>query len=247
MITSIIIDDEQHCVETLMHDIKHYDIDLTIIATTNSAIEAIEIINTRKPELVFLDIEMPFMNGFEMLKNCTYKEFDVIFTTAYNEHAVKAFKYSAIDYLMKPIRPEELVSAVERYKKKNSKTLKRDHLNLLLEHLTNQSEKQLKIAFSTSDGIEFINPKDIIRCEASGNYCTIYKNDSEKILLSKPLKEVQGILPESSFLRVHQSHLINTSYVKKFIKTDGGHLVMNDGSKINVARSKRDLLINSLQ
>jgi len=247
MIKAIIIDDEKHCIETLKLELQDHIQDIEVIATANSGEEGIELIEERKPDLVFLDIEMPFMNGFEMLKRIQNIQFDVIFVTAYNEHAVKAFKFSAMDYLMKPVHPRELMSSIDRFKAKRNKTIQTDHLDLLLEHLTQKTDKQLKIAFSTADGVEFVFPDKILRCEASGNYCQIFKIDGDKIIVSKPLKDVQNLLSEDKFFRVHQSHLINIQHVKKFIKTDGGHIIMDDGSEIAVARSKKEFFLNAFQ
>ncbi len=193
----------------------------------------------------FLDIEMPDKNGFEMLSEINQIHFEVIFTTAYHEYAVKAFRFSAIDYLLKPIDPDELMSAVKKFEEKTNSTssqqveLLKQMWNQFSGVKTNSREHQ-KIVLSNQDGLNIIDVKDIIWCEALGSYTKFHLTNKTTIVVSKIIKEYEEILSEFQFLRVHQTYIVNINYISKYIKGDGGQLIMLDGTEIEVSRRKKD-------
>jgi two-component system LytT family response regulator len=189
---------------------------------------------------VFLDIEMPFGNAFDLLDKLTPVNFQVIFVTAFDNYALKAFRYYALDYLLKPVDIEELKTAVkkagERVREKNMS----QKLDVFLQTLKPAKSNLQKIGLPTNDGLIFTNIEDIVRCEASGSYTIIYLQDKQKFVVSKSLKEYEDLLPEDIFCRVHHSHIVNLTYVKKYFKGRGGYIEMSDGSSIEVATRKRD-------
>jgi len=242
MLKTIIIDDEQDAIKFIESIIKDYCPGLDVIGTADSAKKGAKIINDMKPDLIFLDVEMPQGSGFELLSNIPDKSFDVIFVTAFNHYAIKAIKFSAVDYILKPININEFIQAVDKVTKKreplNRQT--RDY-SALLENLKVPVPK--KLAIPTSDGMEYLDTDGIIRVEADGSYCKFYLKDGRKILVSKNLKKYQELLTESNYFRTHNSHLINLCLVKKFIRHDEGLVEMVDGSKIPIARGKREMFL----
>ncbi len=239
MIKAIIIDDEQNCVEMLEWLLKTYCPIVQVAAMCNSGEEGIQAINKHKPDVVFLDIEMPKMNGFAMLEKFDQMAFDVVFTTAYNKFAIKAFKYSALNYLLKPVDPEDLQTTVKRLEEKKS-SVGKDQLNLLLESMKNLSTPVQRIALSTGDGLIFVNTADIMYCQAESNYTNVKLTNGNKILVAKTLKDIDETLSGKDFFRVHNSYLININQIKKFVRGDGGYILMNDDTHITIARSKRE-------
>lgn len=241
MTKAIIIDDEINSCEMLEWQLKEFCPDVEIVGVFSLPEIALVEIPKRKPELVFLDIEMPRMNGFELLTKIGNINFEIIFTTAYDQYAIKAMKYSAIDYLLKPIENEELKNAVEKVKRKNSKT-SAEQISFLLEQLeVLKSKKKLqRIAISTAESFTFLDLDEIICCESDSNYTYVHLVNKEKILISKTLKLIEDILDKDYFLRVSQSFLINLSHVKKFVREDGGYLLMSNGMAVTVSRNKKD-------
>lgn len=241
----IIVDDEVTSSQVLEQLINEYIPEIKVIATCNKAKDAIESIMLEKPDLVFLDIELPEMTGVEILEHIQQIEFDVIFTTAYSQYGLKAIKYSAIDYLLKPIAVDELKKAFERAKSilKNKQIIER--VKVLLENiqLLNENNPFNRIALPTSDGLKFVQTRQIIRCTSSNNYTYIYLNTGEKILVNKTLKEIENHFDSSPFCRVHNSHLINIDYIKKLIKADAFSVILKDDTEIEVSRRKKDELI----
>ena len=198
------------------------------------------------PDVIFLDIEMPKMNGFEMLKEVGPMESKVIFTTAYDQFAIKAFRVSALDYLVKPIEGEELRQAVEKVLPGGGKEQHREQLELLLEKI--QSPSQIsRVAFPTQEGLEIVPREMILHAESHSNYTYLYFSDGCKLVVSKTLKEVEEILTGTEFLRVHHSHLINLHHVRKYVRGDGGYLILSDDTHINVSRSRKEKLLDALQ
>ncbi|MFN6076900.1 MAG: LytR/AlgR family response regulator transcription factor [Fluviicola sp.] len=231
MITALIVDDEIPAQESLTKLLQRFCKNVEIVGVASNVNEAIELCLEKRPQLLFLDIQMPSGSGFDILEKTTFIEKQVIFTTAYSNHAIEAIKANAIDYLLKPIEIQELVKAVEKAIKNNQK------INLPTE------EKSLdKIAIPTLDGTYFYNKSEIIRAEADSNYTEIHLTNGKKVVSSKTLKEIELVLLTSSFIRVHKSHLINLNFIKKYIKGDGGMLVLNDDSMIPVSRSHKDEL-----
>lgn len=234
---AIIVDDERHSLETTAILIRKFCPDVEVIAELQSPIDAVEIINTEEPDLLFLDISMPKMNGFELLNVLTYKEADVIFTTAYDEYALEGFKQGAVHYLVKPIDAEDLVESVQRVKKKRTEG-KSSGINGM--------GLKPKIPISSLNGVELIEVDQIIRCESDGNYTTIVLHQ-RKITVSKTLKEIEKQLVDFPFFfRLHNSHLVNLNQVVKYIRGEGGSVILSNQEEIGVSRSKKMELLDVL-
>ncbi|TVQ88652.1 MAG: DNA-binding response regulator [Bacteroidetes bacterium] len=245
-IATILIDDEIACTETLAIELELYCPQIEVLASYNSADEALAGVVSLKPELVFLDIEMPWMNGFELLQQLNQVNFDVIFITAYDQFAVKAFKFSAVDYLLKPIKKEDLISAVAKVEQRRAKRLSSAHIEAMLNNINFLNRDFPSLAVPTSEGIEFIPVDDILYCSSDNNYTYIHKSLGGSILLSKTLKDVEGMLEQRHFLRIHQSYLINPRHLRKYVRGQGGHVVMSNGKELPVARARKDDLLDSL-
>ena len=240
MIRAILIDDEVNCTDILSIQIKKYCPNVQVVTICNSAKEGIEKIKLHQPDVVFLDIEMPHMNGFRMLELLAPLSFEVVFTTAYDEFAIKAFKVCAIDYLLKPIDKNELVEAVRKVEtKKSGSKNSSNQMTELLKMISWQSQEK-KIALPTNEGILFLKPSDVIRCESDSNYTYVLLANGEKICVTKTLKQVEESLHGFSFFRVHQSHLVNLNHVIKYHRDDGGYIVTTDGSTITIARQRKE-------
>ena len=239
-ISAILIDDEINCLEVLEWTIKQHCPQVKIIDKCSSATLGLKSITENKPDLVFLDIQMPYMNGFELLTRLMPVKFDVIFTTAFDHFAIKAFKFSAINYLLKPIDPEELGLAV--LKSTQRKTLAENpSIDDLLNNLKSLYQpSKTKIAIPSMDGLIFLHINDIISCEASSNYTVMHLHGQEKITATKTLKSFCELLEPYQFFRVHQSHLINIEHLVRYVKGEGGYVVLSDGSMVNVSRANRE-------
>jgi two-component system LytT family response regulator len=240
---TIIIDDEQDAVDFINSIIAEYCPSLEVVGKANSVTEAIPRITEKKPDLVFLDVEMPNGTGFDLLAHFPEKDFDVVFITAFNHYAIKAIKFSAVDYILKPININELIEAVDRVIKKRSAkpSQSNESLKILMENL--RSSLPTRLAIPTAEGMEYLNPKDIIRIEADRSYSWFFITGNRKILVSKHLKEFQDLLSDRHFFRVHNSHLINLKYVRKFIRREGGYIEMQDGEQIPISRNRKDLFL----
>lgn len=242
MLKVVIIDDEPDAVQFIRGIIEEYCPGLKITGTANSARDGVTVITQTQPDLVFLDVQMPHGTGFDLLSSFPKKTFDVIFITAYNHYAIQAIKFSAVDYILKPVNISELIEAVNKVEQKRSN---REYRNLdysnLLENL--MAPKPTKLAIPTNDGIEYLNTTDIIRIEADRSYSWFFLTDKRKYLVSRNLKEYQELLQDIDFFRPHNSHLINMNFVKKFIRHEGGYIEMSDGSTVPISRGKRDLFL----
>lgn len=239
----LIIDDETHCTEhlnVLLNKIEHFKTEVT---SCNDSKEALKILLKNQYDLVFLDIEMPFLNGFDLLETLPEINFHVIFTTAYDKYALKAIKFSALDYLLKPIDEEELCWALEKFQKQTAKVQKKQYSSLI-DNVKNK--KFNKIAIPSIDGIEFVEVSDIIRCQSDSNYTKLFLTSKREIVSSKTLKEYELLLKEYGFSRVHNSDMINLAHIKKYIKGDGGQVIMNDGSEVEVSRRRKDEFLAGL-
>lgn len=232
----LIIDDEKKSRESLKNLLMEYCTDVSIEGMADTVEKGVELIKKINPDLIFLDIEMQASTGFDLLKKIQLLNFEVIFTTAYEQYALKAIKFSALDYLLKPIDINELIQAIEKYKQKVSMS-ENKKLEQLLQNIQNKIPRN--ITLSTSEGLLFIEIDKIIRCEAQGAYTVFYLKDSRKIMVSKNLKEYENLLSEHAFVRVHNSHLVNIKEVQKFIKSDGT-IILKDGSEVSVSNSKRE-------
>ena len=241
---AIIIDDEKNAVITIELIVKEYCPEVEIVGTALSAKQGIEEINTKKPDLVFLDIQMPHISGIELLEMFgENRDFDVIFVTAFNDFAVKAFRLSATDYLLKPINFAELINAIKRLIAARNSRLP---MNQRMQNL--KAALSRKIAVPNTNGTEFISLDDIIRIQADGSYATIFCVNKQKLMVSKNLGEFETSLQEESFFRVHKSHLINFQHIKKYSPTkDGGYIEMSDGSTVEVARTHKNQLTEILK
>lgn len=242
---AIIIDDEVHCAETLEWQLKNFCPTVELIGVYSSPTEGLGAIVSLKPDLVFLDIEMPKMNGFQLLKSLDKVEFGVIFTTAFDQFAVQAFKVSAIDYLVKPIDDDELISAIGKASKRTPEN-SAVSVDFLLEQLQ-ENKLSNRLFLPTLNGLEFVNKETVLRCESDSNYTTVHFEKEDKMVISKTLKEFEDLLPENHFFRVHNSHIINLMHVQKYVRGDGGHLIMKNGDIVPVSRAKKHLLLEYLQ
>lgn len=249
MIDAIIIDDEKNALEVLDMQLTQFCKNINIVAVANGGIKGIEAIKKYKPQLVFLDIEMPHKNGFDVLAETKEYNYEVIFTTAYDQFAIKAFKHSALDYLLKPIDIIELQDAVKKVsaKKEDTSSLEQK-MNLLFAQL--QPKPNIvtqKIALPVSDGMQFFEPDEIIRCESESNYTHIFLINGKKITLAKTLKEVEENIEGKPFYRVHQSHLVNMNHVAKLIKGEGAYVIMKDGTNIAISRNKKEAFMETFR
>jgi len=240
---TIVIDDEPDAVDFITSIIGEYCPGLEVKGKAHNVKEGVQVIKDIKPELIFLDVEMPNGTGFDLLTHFPDKDFDVVFITAFNHYAIKAIKFSAVDYILKPININEFIEAVNRviHKRLTNSSLSNENFEALLENIRTASPTRLVIP--TSDGREYLNPKDILRIEADRSYSWFYIKDKRKILVSKHLKEFQDLLSDRNFFRPHNSHLINLDFVKKYVRHDGGYIEMTDGSQIPISRNRKDLFL----
>lgn len=238
MLKAIIIDDEQKGRIALKQKILDYCKTVRVLGEAENGEQGLLLIEKHHPDIIFLDIEMPLMNGFDMLRQVRDKNFHIIFTTAYDQYAITAIKYSAFDYLLKPVDIEELKSAIARISQQsfNQTEKKLDTLE------QNLGSKKIfnKIAVPTMQGLLFFDINTIIQLEAQSNYTILYFSNHPKLTASKTLKEFEELLPEEIFFRTHHSHIINLSYIKRYLKGDGGQIEMQNGNYVDVARRKKD-------
>lgn len=248
MLKTIIIDDEQHCADVLkaMLEQKFAHV-VKVDAVANNAPDGAVLIRHLKPDLVFLDVEMPVQTGIDLLVSLDKIDFEVIFTTAHEQYALRAIKLNALDYLLKPFSIEELEAAVEKCMQKKSQPLSTEAMSSLLGNLKNTSPENKKIGLPTSSGTRFVPIQDIIRIEASSNYSTFYFTNSTKLTIAKTLKEFEEMLTPYKFFRVHNSHLINLSQLQQYVSRDGDYVVMNDNSRVEVSRRRKSELMDALK
>jgi two-component system, LytTR family, response regulator len=240
MITAVIIDDEPKNVRVLKNMISEFCPEVSLLGEANNSNEGKQLIQQKKPELVFLDIEMPYGNGFDLINELMPIDFEVIFVTAFDKYMLQALKYSALDYLLKPVNIDELKWAVEHANVRIKKNSINQQLSVLLENFKKQESGLKKIAVPTAEGFDFILIEEIIRCEAQGPYTRIFIKGSKSILVSKPLKEYETLLPDTIFLRIHNSHLVNLNFIKKYNRGRGGYIEMDDGTMLEVAIRRKD-------
>jgi len=246
MIKTIIIDDEKHSCDALRILLGKCCPQVEVTAICYSGEEGIRKINEIKPQLVFLDIEMPHMNGFQMLEQLSKIDFEIIFTTSYDQYAITAFKFSALDYLLKPVDREELEKAVQKVSKKINPPVSQQ-LEILLQKINQPTITVQRIALPTMQGLEFVPIDSIISCSSNNNYTEFFLADKKKLLVSRTLKDAEDMLADHSFLRVHNSHIVNLNAITRYVKGEGGYLVMTDGSTVDVSRSRKELLMQRLQ
>jgi two-component system LytT family response regulator len=246
MITATIVDDEPYCCEALATLLERYCPDVKILDICYSAAAALQSIHDHKPQILFLDIEMPHMNGFELLQKIPEINFELIFTTSYDQYAIKAIRFSALDYLLKPVDREELQKAVQKVVQR---TLHPHHeqIEILLQKLSHPTIPINKIAIPTMEGLQMLFVENIISCSSDSNYTVLHLRNKQKIIASRTLKEIEEMLEDYSFARVHHSYLVNLNEVEKYIKGEGGYLIMSDGSSVDVSRSRKEMLLKKLQ
>jgi len=244
---AILIDDEVHCLDTLNILIADYCPEVQVTDQCISAKKGLAAIEKSKPDIVFLDIEMPVMNGFELLEGFKEIPFSVIFTTSYDQYAIKAIRFSALDYLLKPIDPKELILAVRKASAQKT-TPTTEQFLMLMGQIKNKQSRFSKIAVPTSQGFELIPADQILRCEADDNYTHIYIKNKPRITACRSLKEMEEQLNEFDFfIRVHHSFLVNLNEINKYVKGEGGYLIMSDGNVVDVSRSRKEMLLKKLQ
>jgi two-component system LytT family response regulator len=245
MMKAIIVDDEPLCCQSLQLLLEQNCPDVAIVGIYNNGLTALEVLRSQNVDLVFLDVEMPRMSGFEMLEALGSISFKLIFTTSYDKYALNAFRVSAVDFLLKPIDRRELVEAVEKVRStKNS--VNNQQVELLLQKINQPSKPLMKIAMPSIEGLEMVPIENILYGESSDNYTYIFLKNNKKMLVTRSLKEMEELLEEHSFVRVHRSFLVNLNEVERYVRGDGGYVMMSDGKMIDVSRSKKEELLKRL-
>jgi len=237
MLEAIIVDDEEKALQSLKWELTNFSKEIAVVASFTDPYEALEYLDRNRPDCLFLDIEMPTMDGFQFIQKLQNKEVAVVITTAYNQYAIKALKNEAIDYLLKPIDSDDLKETIVKIRKHQARNLTAENLErILLRHNANSSHR--KITLNTDGKLLFLENDDILYAESDGNYSTIYLADGQKIVLTKKLKEVGEMLPAETFFRIHNSYIINLNKIKEFLKTDG-YVILKSNHKIPVSRQKK--------
>ncbi|CAL1516846.1 LytTR family DNA-binding domain-containing protein [Chitinophaga sp. MM2321] len=250
-IKAIIVDDEQHCIDALQTMLLKKCPGVEVIGAAKGVKEAKELVDELHPDLVFLDVEMPHQNGFELLKLYDKVSFNVIFTTAYEQYALKAIKFNALDYLLKPFSVKELQDALEKCRENMQNRHKEgvvSPMDVFLQNMKTLQQTHKKIALPTINGLVFMPVQNIVRCESTGNYTRIFFTDKKNLMVSRPLKEFEELLTEVDFFRVHNSHLINLQQMQSYIQGEGGFALMSDGTQVEVSRRRKaDFLKKAMQ
>lgn len=245
-IITILVDDEVNNLLFLAALIKEYCPQLDIAHTAENAFEGLQLISELKPQLVFMDIDMPGMTGFELLKKLEPLSFEVIFVTAYNQYAMEAFDYNAVAYITKPIVTQKLTAAVEKAIARIEKRKYTENIFSLLENVNHKNEND-KIALPTMQGLQFIKLNEICFCESSGNYTNFHLTDNSKIMVSRQLGEYEKLLPVDNFVRIHDQHIINLTCIKEYVKGSGGEVVLENGTRLHVACRRKDELLSRFE
>lgn len=246
MLRTIIVDDEQHCIDRLKDLLKPYESEVEILGSYRVYSKALSAIQKLKPECIFLDVQLGDRTGFELLKELTPVEVEVVFTTAYDKYAMEAFNFSALDYLLKPIDSADFDRSIQKLQKALAPQLSK-RLEVLFHNLQQDKNTNKRIAIPTIEGLTFISVADIVRCQADINYTHIFSINEKRLTVTKTLKQFEELLTDFDFFRVHNSHLINLAYIKKYTKGKGGMVEMTDGSEIEVSVRKKDLFLKKLQ
>jgi two-component system LytT family response regulator len=240
MVTGIIIDDEENNILNLQLLLQKHCGGITIVATATNADDGINIIKQHKPDVVFLDIQMPGKNGFQLLQALPQLDFEIIFITAYDQYGIQAVKFAALDYLLKPIKVEELQYAVQKAIEKSMMKKQNMHLQHFITLLQqNNSKEEQRIALPSAKETRFVQTQHIVHCESQNSYTLFFLSNKEKILVSKPIYEYEELLAAYGFIRCHQSHLVNKKFIKSWVKTDGDYLLLEDGTQLPIARQKK--------
>ena len=245
-LTAVIIDDELKGRNVLRDKLQEYCPQVEILGEAENGEKGLRLIETHHPGIVFLDIEMPRMNGFEMLRHLGSKDFHLIFTTAYDQYAIQAIKYAAFDYLLKPVDIEELQLAVQKIEQSRQPDKTAERLTLLRENLTDEFHLH-KIAVPTMEGLLFFNLSDILYLKADSNYSTLYFSDRTKLLTTKTLHDFEELLPPKTFFRPHHSYIVNMNHIKRYIRGDGGQIEMLNGDFVDVSRRKKEAFLRMIR
>jgi two-component system LytT family response regulator len=245
MMKAIIVDDEPLCCQSLQLLLEQNCPDVAIVGIYNNGLTALEVLRSQNVDLVFLDVEMPRMSGFEMLEALGPISFKLIFTTSYDKYALNALRVSAIDYLLKPIDRKELIAAIEKVRAASA-IPNTYQLELLLQRVHQPSRPILKIALPSIEGLEMVPTENILYCESSDNYTHIFFKGGKKMLVTRSMKEMEELLEDHSFARVHRSFLVNLNEVERYVRGDGGYVMMSDSKMIDVSRSKKEELLKKL-
>jgi len=248
MIKAVIIDDERPSIETLKWKLENYCPEVQVEASFDSPAEGVDYLKKNEPDLLFLDIEMPMLNGFDVLEELGRDlPFDIIFTTAYDNFGIQAVKFSALDYLLKPVQNKELKEAIDKHLRRAQRRIPSEQIDALLNNVQAERKgKRVRVALASKESIEFVDPNEIVSCVASSNYTEVYLCDGSKRLISKTLKEFEELLAPYHFFRPHHSHLVNLNRVREFIRGDGGYLIMENRMQVAVSKSKREELLSRL-
>jgi two-component system LytT family response regulator len=245
-INSIIIDDEPNNIENIQSILQKLYPEINVVATATDAADGIAAIDKLQPDLVFLDIQMPGKSGFDILKSFPQIDFEIIFITAYDQYGIQAIKFSALDYLLKPIDIEEFKSAIQKAKDKIASRQKNHSIDNLLAYIKRGQNETPRMALPTLEEIRYVPVTGIVRCQASDNYTLFHLDSGEQLLVCRTLKEYAGLLAPHGFIRTHQSHLVNIDFVKSYLKEDGGALLLKDLTKIPISRQNRELVKEAL-
>lgn len=245
MATILIVDNENHCIESILDLISQCNFNFDFITSAQNVEDALYKTKEYNPDLIFLDVQLGNKTCFDFLSQLKRRDFDLIFITAYDQYAIKAFEFSALDYLLKPINIDDFRRAVKKYQNKVSRKDFDNKMNVLLHNLHNEKSKK-KITIPSQEGLEFLELQEIVRFQADGNYTHIFMNDGTKFTASKSLKFFDEMLSELNFFRVHHSHIINLEFVKRYYRGKGGYLIMEDDTTVNVSVRKKDSLLKFL-
>jgi two-component system LytT family response regulator len=246
MLKAIVVDDEHKSCENLKILLEDFCTNIKVVQMAHSVADAIIAIQEHQPDVVFLDIQMQKETGFDLLKKISNIDFEVIFTTAYSEYAIDAIRFSAIDYLLKPIDIGELKAAVDKLSKKSSNKLISQKVDILMQNFKSENAENYRLAISDSDGITFVNINEIIYCEGSSNYTNFYLQNGKKHIVPKTLKEYEELLSNYNFFRIHNSYLINLKEVKKYFRGDGGYVEMSNTDKLDVSKRKKEFFLKKI-
>jgi two-component system LytT family response regulator len=244
MLQAVIVDDEIKALQSLTWELTNFSDEINVIASFTNPHDALDYLEKNTPDCLFLDIEMPTMDGFQFIQKLTNKNFPVVITTAYNQYALKAIKNDALDYLLKPIDTDDLEDTIAKIKKFNNKNFSVEKLEMAMFNFNSKSIHK-RITLNTDGKLIFLESDEILYAESDGNYSTIFLTDGQKIVLTKKLKEVNELLPSDSFFRIHNSYIINLNKIKEFLKTDG-YVVLKSNHKLPVSRQKKSDFLDLL-
>jgi len=245
-LTAVIVDDEQHCRDALSGILERKHKNITLLGMATNVPEGVALLGKVKPKILFLDIEMGNQTGFDLLQTIGPDRPHVIFTTAHEGFAVKAIRFSALDYLLKPVDPDELESAIAKVLKAERTPQTPDQFMALMKNLTQPKTSERRIALPVADGLEMVDVDNITYCESDSNYTVVHQTDKKRLVISRTLKEFEDILDPERFVRVHHSYLINVKHITKYIRGEGGEVIMSDGTNVAVSRRKKQELMDSL-